>query len=386
MQRLRIHHLIRTGHPKAQLVAKIVAQPEKFLATVLLGINFFETAVATLGTIMAVSLWGENLGAAIATIAITIVTLIFAELIPKSIAARQGEKIALLYARPIEFVSTILYPFVYVLNLIGIRFTTLSEESAEPRPTISQEEFRTAIALGEAEGVWERDEAEMLHKVIKFADRLVREVMVTRTEIIGIEENMKLADFLPIYAQSSSSHFPIYQGSIDNIVGILVAEDILKEQAKKKIDENTPVSSLLRPAYFVPETKRVGNLLAEMQARRQQTAVIVDEFGGTAGLVTLQQLAEEIVGRAAEELPGEKEVEAIDEKTFEVDAGMRIDEVDEELDLNLPPGDYETLAGFILYTLGHIPRQGEEIKFPNFKLTVKEMKGVKIERVLVTKS
>jgi putative hemolysin len=152
MQRLRLKHLVRTKHPRAAIVARILDKPEKFLATVLLGINFFETAVATLGTVMAVSLWKENLGVAIATIVITILTLIFAELIPKSLAARYGEKIALAYARPIEFISTALYPFVYVLNHIGIRFTRMAGEGGETRPTISQDEFRTAITVGKGSG------------------------------------------------------------------------------------------------------------------------------------------------------------------------------------------------------------------------------------------
>ena len=196
MQRLHLKHLVHTNHPRAAIVARILDKPEKFLATVLLCINFFETAVATLGTVMAVSLWKENLGVAIATIVITILTLIFAELIPKSLAARYGEKIALAYARPIEFISTVLYPFVYVLNHIGIRFTRMAGDGTETRPTISEDEFRTAITVGEAEGVWEEEEAEMLHKAFEFADRPVSEVMQPRTEVTWLRQGTTLAGFL----------------------------------------------------------------------------------------------------------------------------------------------------------------------------------------------
>ena len=168
MQRLRLQHLIHTGHPKAKIVAKIVEHPEKFLATVLLGINFFETAVATLGTIMAVSLWGEDLGAAIATILITILTLILAEFIPKSIAARYGERIALSYARSIEFIAVIFYPFVYVLNHIGIRFTKFFGRSDEVKPTFSYEDFRTMISVGHKEGTVGKETAEMLRQGFRF--------------------------------------------------------------------------------------------------------------------------------------------------------------------------------------------------------------------------
>ncbi len=182
MQKLRLQHLLEKGHSTAKVVARIMERPEKFLATVLLGINFFETAVATLGTLIAISLWGEDVGAAIATIVVTLVTLVLAEFIPKSLAARYGEKIALSYARPIEFISIIFYPFVYLLNHIGIRFSNLTEEGGQPKPTISEEEVRTAITIGHREGTVETETAAMLHNVFEFADRPVREVGVNQVE------------------------------------------------------------------------------------------------------------------------------------------------------------------------------------------------------------
>src|SRR4030043_52188 len=184
IQKLRLQHLIQSGHPFAERVAKIVEQPEKFLATVLLGINFFETAVATLGTIIAVSLIrDESWAVAIATIVITIVTLVFAELVPKSLAVRYGERLALRYGKPLEVIATLLYPLVYILNHIGIRLTRLVGEREIPKPTISEGEFHTAISIGEAEGVMKGDEAEMLHKVFEFTDSPVSKIMVPRTEI-----------------------------------------------------------------------------------------------------------------------------------------------------------------------------------------------------------
>jgi putative hemolysin len=386
MQRLRLKHLIHTNHPRAKVVAKILEQPEKFLATVLLGINFFETAVATLGTVMAVSLWGENLGAAIATIVITILTLVLVEFIPKSLSARYGERIALLYARPIEFISIILYPFVYVLNHIGIRFTHLAKEGTKPRPTISEEEFRTAITVGEAEGVWEEEEAEMLHNAFEFADRPVSEVMQPRTEVTWLKQGTSLTAFLDTYRRYPFSRFPVYKGTTDNVTGVLSVKDIVMAQANNSLNMDAPIDELVRPVHFVPETKRLGELLVEMKDNNYHMVAVVDEYGGVAGIATLEHLTAEIMGVIGDELAGrEEDFVAIDANTFELDGGLRVEEANEELDLGLPTGDYETVAGFILSHLGRIPKQGEHLKYKGLKLTILEMRERKIERILVVK-
>lgn len=387
LQKFRLHHLVQIHHKKAKVVAKILEQPEKFLATVLLGINFFETAVATLGTIIAVSLWGENLGAALAVIIITILTLVFAEFIPKSMAARYGEKIALAFAVPIQFISVVFYPFVYVLNRIGISFTRLAGGDTELKPTISQEEVRSAITVGEAEGVWDGDEAEMLHKCIEFTDRPVYEAMTPRTEIVWVEQGTTAEDFLKIYKQTPHSRFPVYKESTDNVVGVLYIKDVLMAQANGELGMDSPVDEMVRPVYFVPETKQFGVLLSEMKDTNYKMAIVVDEFGGVAGVVTLDQLLEEIVGTIGDELvSGEKDIVTINSNTFELDGGLRIEEANDELGLGLPAGKYETVAGFVLSRLARIPKQGEQLKYRNLKLDIMEMKGVKIEKILVTRA
>jgi putative hemolysin len=385
MQRLRLQHLVHTGHRKAKIIQEMVEHPEKFLATVLLGINFFESALAAVGTVMAVSLWGENMGAAIATIIITIVTLILAEFIPKSLAIRYGERIALSYARPIKFISIILYPFVYILNHIGIRFTKISRED-EIRPTISEEEFRTAITVGEAEGVWEEDEADMLESVFEFADRPVYEVMQPRTEVAWVEQGTTLAKFLEIYRDQPFSRFPVYKGSRDNVLGALTIKDVLMALANNKLDKDSPIDDLVRPVHFVPETKRLGELLAEIRDNKYHMVVVIDEFGGSAGIATLEHLTAEIMGTIGDELGvDDEDIVTVDANTFEVDGGLRVEEANEELDLDLPTGDYETVAGFILSRLGRVPKQGEHLKYKDLKLAIIEMRERKIERVLVTK-
>jgi putative hemolysin len=387
VQKLRLQHLVRINRPGAKTVAKILEHPEKFLATVLLGINFFETAVATLGTVIAISIWRENqnLATVLATVAITFVTLVFAELIPKSLAARFGERLALAYARPFEVVGIIFYPFVFVLQRIGIRFTRLMADEGEPKPTMSEEEFRTAITVGEAEGVVEEEAAEMLHNVFEFGNRPVREVMIPRPEVVSIERGATLAAFLDMYAMSPLSRYPVYDGSMDNVVGILSIKEVLMAMAKDAVTRESLIDDLTRPALFVPESKPISQLFVEMKESNSRMVIVVDEFGGTAGAVSLTRLVEEIVGPVGGELAGEKDYEVIDEHTFQIDGGMRVDEVNEQMNLELPEGDYETVAGFVLHLLCRIPKQGEHLKYRGLKIVITHMRGPKIEEILVTR-
>jgi putative hemolysin len=386
IQKLRLQHLVHQNHPKAKVIARIIAQPEKFLATVLFGINFFETAVATLGTLIAVLWWGENLGVAIATIIITVVTLIFAEFIPKSLATRYGERLALLYAEPMQVISIIFYPFVYVLNLIGVRFTRVAKTEAEHRPTLSEEEFHTAIHVGTVEGVVEQAEAEMLHKVFEFTDRPVRESMTPRTEISWVAKGTTLQEFLVIYRDSYHSRFPVYEDRTDNIVGILFIKDVLKAQAENALQLDNSVDGLVRPAYFVPESKPMGAMLTEMKKNGNRIALVVDEFGGISGMITMDQLLEEIVGEIGDELEEKDEdIVTIDANTFEIDGALRIDDANEELKLHLPEGEYDTVAGFVMSHLGRIPKQGEHLKYKNLKFVVEKMAGLRVDRLLITR-
>ncbi|GAI14092.1 unnamed protein product, partial [marine sediment metagenome] len=193
------------------------------------------------------------------------------------------------------------------------------------------------ISLGHKEGTVEEDEAEMLHKVFDFGNRPVREAIVPRTEVVWVEKGIKLADFLNIYAQSPLSRFPVYEDNMDNVVGILSVKDVLMAVAKGAINNESTIDDLIRPAYFTPETKRISELFAEMRDKNYRMAVVVDEYGGTAGVVSLSRLVEEIIGPVGDELAeAEKEYETINEYTFQVDGGMRIEEANEELGLELP--------------------------------------------------
>jgi len=387
LQRVRVQHLVDTKVRGAKRVAKMMEKPEKFLSTVLLGNNLVNTAAAALATFLAIRFWGDQWGVLIATIVVTIVLLIFCETTPKTIATRHAEKLSLAFIRPIEGLSWLFTPFVFVLSWIASGFAKIFGGKAVPLSLASEEEIRTMISVGHKEGTVEEEEAEMLHKVFEFGNRPVLEVMVPRTEVIWVTKGTKIADFLKLYAENPLSRFPVYEDNIDNVIGILAVKDILMAQAKEQINDKSTIEELIRPAYFTPETKRVSELFTEMKDKNYRITVVVDEFGGTAGIVSLSGLMEEIVGPVGDELAEiEKEYESIDEHTFQIDGGMRVEEANEEMDLDLPEGeDYETVAGFVLELLGHIPREGERLKYKTLKIVITEMRGMKIEKIRITK-
>ena len=386
LPKLRIRYLAESGVKGARQLAKAADRPERFLATVLLGNNLVNVAAATLGTIMAVAVFGLPWGPIIATVGVTALILVFGEVIPKTLAVHRAQRLSLLYINPVRIIEWCLYPFVLALDRIGLGFIKMVAETEEDRKLVSEGEIRSVISAGEDEGVVEEDEAEMLHKVFEFTDRPVSKIMIPRTEIAWVEQGTKLSDFLAIYAQTPYSRFPVYKDNTDNVVGILFAKDVLMKLTDNCASEEIVIDDLIRPAHFVPESKHLGELLTEIRDGGYHVVIVVDEFGGIAGMVTLGQLTEEIVGDIRHELIKEdRDFVVTGDNVFQLDGGFRVEEANDELGLELPLGDYETVAGFILSCLGRIPRQGEQLKYRNLKFVITEMRGVKIEKVMVTR-
>jgi len=385
LERYRVQHMVETGVKRADRVAKMLERPERFLSTILLGNNLVNTAAAAIGTVLAVSYWGEEYGLVLATILVTVLLLIFAETTPKTFASHHSERLALLFVRPIEVLSWLFAPLVTLLSFIAAGITRIVGGDTSQRLLASPEEIKAMITVGSKEGSVEQSEAQLLHAVFEFGDNPVFEVMVPRMEVIAVEKGTSLTDFLKIYAGSPISRFPVYEENLDNIIGILSIKDVLMAIAKDSACFEAPVEEYMRPAYFTPETKKVSELFTEMKENNFRMCVVIDEYGGTAGIVSLSRLMEEIVGPVGDELAeAEKEYETINEYTFQIDGGMRIEEANAELGLNLPEGDYETVAGFILSFLGKFPRQGQVLRYNGLKIVVTRMKGKKIEEVLVT--
>jgi putative hemolysin len=385
LSRIRVKHLLSNDVKFADILDAFQKQPGIFLSAILLGNTLVNIATASMATIIVVAVMGEGLGALVATIATTLVVLIFCEVIPKTIAAHNNEKLALAYTIPVQLLIWILYPIVWPLNKIGAGFTRMVTTGVEIRPIVDEAEIRTAIDVGEAEGVWKETEADMIHKAFEFPDRPVRDVMQPRTEISFLEEGTPLNEFLGIYSEHPHSRFPVYKETPDNVIGMLTVKDVLMAMAKNEIKPEDPVDSLVRQAYFVPETKRLGEMLAEMRDHNYHMAIIIDEFGGVAGVANLEHLAAEIIGSIGDEMTSdEKEITPIDANTYEVDGGLRIEDANDQFELDLPTGEYDTVAGFILSHLGRIPRQGEHFKYRDLTLAITELVNRKIERITIT--
>ena len=380
VQRSRLAALVLNRVKGAERVERIASRPEKLLPTVLMGNNLVNVAAAALGTALATSYLSPNWAVGASVGGVTVLLLLFGEILPKTIAAKNAEGLALVL--PLQVAQVSFFPIVWVLEkyssmvqrLFGLSGTRL----------VTEEEIRALIGVAETEGVVEKGEAEMLEKVFHFGDRQVREVMTPRTEIVWLEMGTTLQNFLSIYARTTHTRFPVFEGGRENVVGILSVKDLLQGVAQANIQPDDSVTTALRPIHFVPEAKPVEQLFDELREMGQQMAITVNEHGGVAGLVTLKQLLEVILGPVGEEgEPVEEEFVTIGEGHFDVSAGMSILEANENLGMNLPEGDYQTLAGFILEQLSHIPQEGEAFRHGNVRLEVKEMWGVKIQRVEV---
>lgn len=384
--RIRIRHLAEEGNKSAQALERIRERDDRFFASIVLLQNLFVVVASTMAGLLAVDLaggWGLLVGTAIVTAAIAL----FGEVTPKVLAARSADRIALVLARPAELMTVVLRPvaivFAAVPNLLS---KTLFRGDGEDSPTVTEAELRMLIDIGAEEGAFGEAEAELMERVFRFYDRRANELMVPRTEVVGLETGTSIEEFYKAFNETPHARFPVFRESLDSVIGVVNIKDVLRAIAQGRAGQKTPIDALVRPAYSVPETKLAGALLVEMQERRAHMAIVVDEYGGTAGIITLEQLLEEMVGPVVDELGRkEQEFQTIDERTVRVDGGMGVHEAREELELPIPEGDYETVAGYVLSLLGHLPVVGESVEGDGLHITVAEIDERKIEQLVITR-
>ena len=372
--------------PGAKRVHDMVTNTERLLSTILLGNNLVNVAFTAVVTALAVKWLKEGpVAVAAATIVGTGLLLIFGEIIPKSLAVKKSERVSFLYARPLKLIELSLYPLILFLQWLSR--TTQSIFGQEQEEVVTEGEILSMIDLGEAEGTVEPNEAEMLENVFRFGDTQVREIMTPRTEIIVMDRGTTLNDFLNIYSEHSHTRFPIYKDTNENIVGIISAKDVLRILSTKGINGNDSVTDVIRDAHFVPETKWASELFEELRHAGNQMAICLDEYGGLAGLVTLKRLTELIVGRVGEEGESpEIEYENIMPNVFQIEGGMDITEANNEMGLELPEGEYETIAGFVLDQIGEIPTVNDEFEYEDMTFRILEMDRFRVESLLITRN
>jgi CBS domain containing-hemolysin-like protein len=404
-RRTRIEAMAAKGNPLARLAQRAIGDVNNYLAATQLGITMASIGLGFLGEPLLADLLepafedligneyaGVTSHAIAVPIAFGIITalhIVLGELAPKSLALFRPETVSLFTVPPTEVFRLAFWPAIWLLNGLanallrpfGLRAVEGGAHSAH-----TAEEIGLLVTQSAEAGALEQGEAELLSGVFTFGDRRVNEVMVPRTEVVWLPRTATVRDFHSTFADKPHSRFPVFGQSHDDVAGIVGIKDVLRGIAQGELTDDSPVEMAMRPAMFVPETKFVGALFFEMQQAGHQMAIVVDEYGGTAGIVTLEMLIEELVGYVSDELRRhEEDFVTVDERTVQIDAGMTIFDVNEELDLDLPEGDYETVAGFVLSHLGHIPTQGEQFTYDTLRIAVTRVDGRKVEEVTVTR-
>ena len=369
----KIEKMAKEGNKKAKLIVKMLRNPSKFLATIQIGITlagFLSSAFAsdTFADILApmlnkvlpmvsVDVW-RGISIVIITIILSFFTLVFGELVPKRLAMKYYEKISFASIGVIKIISIVTAPFVKLLTVSTNLVSKIFGVSEEDEQTVTEEEIKMMIDEGEEKGTIDEEEKEMINNVFEFNDTTAVEVMTHRTDIFAIDIDEDVYKILDKIDEYKYSRIPVYDETIDNVKGILFVKDILKLLSGKK---QIKIKNIIRDAYFVPESKPINEIFKELQKNKKQMAIVVDEYGGTSGLVTMEDILEELVGNIFDEYDEvENEYEKIDENTFLISGSVSIYELKKILNINIPEGDYDTLSGYSLEELGRLPEEGEE--------------------------
>ncbi|HYH28195.1 MAG TPA: hemolysin family protein [Actinomycetota bacterium] len=382
MSRVRALALQEEGRRNAGLLERIESDPPRYLNAIYLWVMFMQNGSAILVAILAERLYG-SLGITLLSIAFTLVYFVIVEAMSKTFGILHSDRVALALAPVVYFLSRVLaYPTRF---LIAVSNVLLPGKGLKEGPFVSEEEIRSMAEVGHEEGVIEEDEKEYIHAIFEFGDTVVREVMVPRPDVVSVEVGASLDEVLDMVIRHGYSRIPVYKESPDEIVGIVYAKDALRHVRNRRQDRS--LADIVRKPNFVPESKRVSELLKDMQREKFHLAMVVDEYGSVAGLVTLEDLLEEIVGEIADEYDREEpNVEPAGENRFRVNARLPVDELNELLDVQLPNGEWDTVGGLMMGILGRLPAQGERVEVEDLRLTAERVQGRRIAKVLIERA
>ena len=394
----KIEKQAKEGNKKAKSIQKMLKDPSKFLATIQIGITlagFLSSAFASeafasrlapilnrLIPLISINVW-NSIAIVVITIILSYFTLIFGELVPKRIAMKNYEKIAFATIGVIRTISIVTAPFVKFLTLSTNLVSKLFGVSGDEEETVTEEEIRMMVDVGEEKGAIDAEEKEMINNVFEFNDKIASEIMTPRTKIFAVDINSSISEVIDQLTEDCRySKIPVYDETIDEIKGIVYVKDILLSQKNK----NTKIKGLVKEAYYVPESKLVNELFQELRQNKKQMAVVIDEYGGTSGIVTIEDILEEIVGEIYDEYDEIVEkYEKIDENTFILDGGISIYEAEKILKIKIPEGEYDTLSGYLIEELGKIPNEKEKAVIETSEVTYK-IEKVKNKRIVKVKA
>jgi putative hemolysin len=389
-RRTKIKELEERGSRRARSVMLLLSDPPRFIAAMQLGVTATSLAIGALGEPVLAQIFDPWLASVIAFafafLIITFLHVVIGELMPKGIALRHSERVALAVSAPVRGFFVVLYPLIWLLQRsteLGLRALGQKPPAGEDA-ALSEAELRMLLSRSAEEGEIEHEEREMLYKVFDFADKEVADVMVPRPEVVALSIDLPPEECLRAAVESPFTRYPVYRGSLDEIVGVLHVRDLFREAHRPADMHNVQLESLVRPAHIVPETKDLAALLHEFRREKEHMAIVVDEYGAMEGIVTLEDLLEEIVGEIEDEfdLPDES-VEQLADGRVRIDGTFPIDDFNEQFSVGLPDEDYHTLAGFVFGRLGRAPEPGDEVEHDGFRFTVAQIEGSRIERLEV---
>ena len=379
----------KKDYPSRQ-VTQLHSNPKKLLITIVLGNTVVNIAAASLAAIFTLDICralnlDQQLGILIDVIVVTFVILIFTEIVPKVAAVKNAKRVALNFSFPLTIFYYLFSPFVSIFHNLTEWLTHILRVEKN-KLLLTEDELRSLVDVGEEKGTLEQDEKKMIHSIFEFGETTVKEIMIPRIDMICISADSNITELLDLVQKNMHSRIPIYKEKIDNIIGVIYAKDLLPFSDRRKYVEIN-LEELVRPAYFVPEQKKIDELLREFQTQKIHIAIVVDEYGGTAGLVTLEDIIEEIVGEIQDEHDIEQPLyKIISENEFVVDGGMDLEEINEELNISLPtPEDVETIAGFLYGLFGSVPKEKQKIDYNGYEFIIEKVIRRRIKQVRIIK-
>lgn len=382
LSKIRVKQMIENREKGANRINKLLSDPSRLLSAILIGNNVVNIGASSLMTSLAIDAFG-NTGVGVATGIMTLLILVFGEITPKSLAAKNSEKISVRLSGFIEFVTNLLTPISFVLNIItDFLVKLLGGEVDKKKPFITQEELKTIVNVSYKEGVLEGEEKDMIYNVFDFSDSQVNDVMVPRTEIVAIDVDLPYEEIIKIINKEQYSRIPVYENTIDNIIGILYVKDLLFLDVNK--ESPFDLRKYIRQPYFTPEYKSIKELFKEMRTNRNHMVVIIDEYGGTEGIVTIEDVVEEIVGDIEDEYDKKiKEIEVIKEDEYLVNGNVRIDTINELIGTHIESKDFDTIAGFVIGIIDRLPEAGEEIEYENIRFIIENIDRNRIKKIRI---
>jgi len=395
VRKTRIRQLVEEGNGSAIKIERLLQQPTKMMATIQTGITLiatFSSAIAATSAVGPLAEWmrsagmghrgAETLSLIAVTVPVALLTLVIGEIAPKSLAVRHPERFALIAVHPVQWLQFILTPAVAILTILSNAVVRPFGGTAHfTTPAVNEEELKILVEAGEEQGVLEPEETEMIHSVLDFGDIVVRKVMTPRIDLTALDVSAPMPDLIRLVHQSGHSRIPVYEGDLDNIVGIVHAKDLLALAGDSSRD-TVPIRSVMRQPYFIPETKKVDRLLSEFRRSKQQLAIVRDEYGVTSGLVTIEDLIEQIVGDIQDEYDMEEPmVQVLNAHTTILDGRLGLSEVNDRMGLELPEDEADTIGGFVFGLLGHQAHEGERARWERIAFVVEATDGRRITKV-----